>query len=83
MIFLLIIRYKIGSSGAPIVLENTIGYLECRVVNTIDCEMHTVFIGEVIDAELLSTGRPMTFAHYADALKGKVPTTAPIFACGC
>ena len=77
------IKYKIGSSGAPIVLDNTIGYLECRVVNSIDCEVHTVFVGEVIDAELLSTDRPMTFAYYADTLKGRVPTTAPIFACGC
>ena len=77
------IQYKIGSSGVPVVLENTVGYLECQVVGSIDCEMHTAFIGKVIDAELLSTVRPMTFAHYAEVLKGKVPTTAPIYACGC
>jgi len=74
------VQYKIGSSGVPVVLENSVGYLECEVVDSIDCELHTVFIGKVVD---LSTTKPMTFAHYAEVLKGKVPTTAPIYACGC
>jgi len=77
------VQYKIGSSGVPVVLENSVGYLECEVVDSIDCELHTVFIGKVVDSELLSTTKPMTFAHYAEVLKGKVPTTAPIYACGC
>ncbi len=77
------VQYKIVSSGAPVVLENAVGYLECEVVDSIDCELHTVFIGKVVDAELLSTTKPMTFLHYAEVLKGKVPTTAPIYACGC
>jgi flavin reductase (DIM6/NTAB) family NADH-FMN oxidoreductase RutF len=77
------IQYKIGSSGAPIVLENTVGYLDCQVVDSLDCDLYTVFVGKVVDAELLSTTTPMTFMHYAEVLKGKVPSTAPIFACGC
>jgi flavin reductase (DIM6/NTAB) family NADH-FMN oxidoreductase RutF len=38
------VSFKIGETGAPIVLENTVGYLECQVINSIDVETHTVFI---------------------------------------
>jgi flavin reductase (DIM6/NTAB) family NADH-FMN oxidoreductase RutF len=41
--------YRDGLSGAP-VLDMAVAYLDCRVVNPVDCATHTFFIGEVIDA---------------------------------
>ncbi|MFV0260188.1 MAG: flavin reductase family protein [Acidimicrobiales bacterium] len=40
-----------AASGAP-VFEEALGYLDCRVEHAIDLGTHTLFIGEVIDAEL-------------------------------
>jgi flavin reductase (DIM6/NTAB) family NADH-FMN oxidoreductase RutF len=77
------LNYKIGKSGAPIALDHTIAYLDCQVEESLDCETHTVFAAKVIDAELISTEKPMTYIHYCEVLKGKTPTTSPLFACGC
>lgn len=38
-----------GVTGAPI-FEEALGYIECRVWQTIDCGTHDVFLGEVVDA---------------------------------
>lgn len=77
------IKYKIGMSGAPVILENTIAYLDCQVIGSYDCDTHTVFFGKIIDAELLKTDKPMSFEYYIEEMRGKVPTTAPSYSCAC
>lgn len=71
------VSYKKGVTGAPIILENTIGYLEAEVINIIEVETHTVFIGKVIEAEVFSDEEPMTYAYYHQVKKGLVPPAAP------
>ncbi len=73
------INYKVGISGAPIVMENTIGYLEAELVDSLDVGTHTVFIGRVIGAEIIEDKEPMTYAHYHKIKGGKVPKTAPTY----
>ncbi|MEK7449427.1 MAG: flavin reductase family protein, partial [Planctomycetota bacterium] len=41
-------KYKIGVTGAPIVLDYTSGYLEAEVINQVDAGTHTIFIGRVV-----------------------------------
>jgi flavin reductase (DIM6/NTAB) family NADH-FMN oxidoreductase RutF len=41
--------YRDGSSGAPI-LTQAAAWLDCRVVDKMDCGSHTFFVGDVIDA---------------------------------
>jgi flavin reductase (DIM6/NTAB) family NADH-FMN oxidoreductase RutF len=71
--------YKVGVTGAPVVLENIIGYLEAKVINAIDAGTHTVFIGRVVDAEIIKDDEPMTYAYYHEIKKGKSPKTAPTY----
>ncbi|HBE44447.1 MAG TPA: High molecular weight rubredoxin [Deltaproteobacteria bacterium] len=73
------IKYRLGKTGAPIVLEHTIGYLECEVLNIIDVGTHTVFIGKVVDCEILTDEEPMTYAYYHQIKGGKSPKTAPTY----
>jgi len=73
------VKYKVGVTGAPIVLENTIGYLEAEVINSIDMGTHTVFFGKIVDAEIIKKGEPMTYAYYHEVKKGKSPKTAPTY----
>ena len=65
--------------GVPIVLENGVAYLVAKVVNKVDVSTHTVFIGEVIDANVLSSAEPMTYAYYHEVKNGKSPKTAPTY----
>ena len=50
--------------------------LACKVVQTLDVGTHTIFVGEVVDAENLSDATPMTYAYYHGTLKGKTPPKA-------
>ncbi|MEO0106878.1 MAG: flavin reductase family protein [candidate division WOR-3 bacterium] len=74
------VNYKIGKTGVPLILDNTIGYIECEVVGSIDCGTHTLFIGKVIDAEIINeNAEPLTYDYYHKELKLKVPKTATTY----
>jgi flavin reductase (DIM6/NTAB) family NADH-FMN oxidoreductase RutF len=73
------IDYKIGATGTPIVLENSIGYLEAEIINSLDMITHVVFMGKVVDAQILKDGEPMTYAYYREIKGGKAPKAAPTY----
>jgi len=73
------VNYKVGKTGAPIVLDHTLGYLEVKVINEVDVGTHTIFIGELMEAETLRSGEPMTYAYYHEVKRGTAPKTAPTY----
>ncbi|HHF58075.1 MAG TPA: flavin reductase [candidate division WOR-3 bacterium] len=73
------INYKIGKTGSPIVIDYSLAYMECKVVKSMDAGTHTLFVGELVDADILKEGTPMTYDYYHRVVKGKEPRTAPTF----
>lgn len=73
------VKYKIGKSGAPIVLEHSVAYIEAEVVASMDVATHTVFVGKVVDAEILNEKEPMTYDYYHKIKRGLTPKTAPTY----
>ena len=73
------LNYKAGVTGAPVVLENSVGYIEAKVIDNIDVGTHTVFIGKVVDAEIIKDKEPMTYAYYYEVKRGRAPKTAPTY----
>jgi len=73
------VKYKIGITGVPIVLENTLVYIEAELINSVDVGTHTIFIGKVIQTEKIKDGEPMTYAYYRIVKSGKSPKTAPTY----
>lgn len=73
------INYKIGVTGAPIILDQTVSCIEAKVVNEMDCGTHTIFLGEIVDCEVLADTEPMTYAYYHEVKGGKSPKTAPTY----
>lgn len=51
--------------GVPVV-EDSLGYIVCEVVDTIDTNTHTLFIGKMIEADVLKEQIPMTYAYYQE-----------------
>lgn len=68
-----------GSTGVPLVTEHCLSVLEAKVVDQLDVGTHTLFVGEVISAEVLRDGEPLTYAYYHTQLKGRSPKTAPTY----
>ena len=74
------VNHRSGGTGAPIVLDHTIAFVEAEVVDTMDAGTHTVFLGKVVDADVLDPeAEPMTYAYYHAVKGGKSPKTAPTY----
>ena len=61
------------------VLEDTCGYMICKVIDMIETSTHTVFLGEVIEADDYSNENAMTYKYYHENLKGSSPKNAPTY----
>jgi ferric-chelate reductase [NAD(P)H] len=68
-----------GITGAPIVSDYAVAFVECRILESFDCGTHTLFLGEALDAGFLGPGTAMTYAYYHSVKKGKSPSRAPTF----
>ncbi len=73
------ISHKIGETKAPVVIENAVSYLEAKVLQEIDVGTHTIFIGEIVDADTLSEKVCMTYDYYHQVKRGTTPRTAPSY----
>ena len=73
------INYKIGETQAPLVTDNALAYLEAKVIQEVDVGTHTIFIGEVVGADVLREGEPMTYAYYHQVKRGTTPKAAPSY----
>jgi flavin reductase (DIM6/NTAB) family NADH-FMN oxidoreductase RutF/rubredoxin len=72
--------YKLGKTGSPILLEDTLSWFECEVVDVKDLGTHLLFIGKVIDGDLIDgISEPLTYAYYREVKKGKAPKNAPTY----
>ncbi len=73
------IKHKLGETKAPIVLDHTLAYLEAKVMQELDVGTHTIFIGELVGADVLRESEPMTYAYYHQVKRGTTPKTAPSY----
>lgn len=57
------IRYRTEKSGSPILYKDAIAFMDCRTVNTMNAGDHTVFLGEILQAAILSEEVPLIYAR--------------------
>jgi flavin reductase (DIM6/NTAB) family NADH-FMN oxidoreductase RutF len=73
------IHYKLNKSNTPIVTENAVACLEASVCDKLDVGTHTIFVGAVTNAEMLTSDAPMTYEYYHTVKGGYTPKTAPTY----
>ena len=61
------------------VLKDSTGYIICDVVDKMETETHTVFLGKIVEGDILKDEIPMTYAYYHQVKKGTSPKAAPTF----
>jgi len=73
-------KYRPGATGAPIVLDYTVAFIEAELIQNIDVGSHTLFVGRVVSCETLDDGAcPMTYAYYRDVKHGRTPKSAATY----
>jgi len=73
------INYITGETRAAVVTDNAIAYLEAEIRQQIDVVTHTIFIGDLIGADVLKEDEPLTYAYYLQIKRGVTPKTAPSY----
>jgi flavin reductase (DIM6/NTAB) family NADH-FMN oxidoreductase RutF len=76
------VNYRVGQTGAPVILDNATACLEVEVVQDIDVGTHTIFIGRIVAAEILNEVPCMTYDYYHQVKRGTTPKTAPSYIAG-
>ena len=71
---------RIGTTGVPVVTDHTVAFIEAEVAGEMDCGTHTIFLGRVVDCDVLApASEPMTYAYYHAVKGGKSPKNAPTY----
>jgi flavin reductase (DIM6/NTAB) family NADH-FMN oxidoreductase RutF/rubredoxin len=73
------VKYKLGTTGSPIVLDNSAAYIEAKIMQEVDAGTHTIFIGQVVEAGVLADKTLMTYEYYHEVKRGTTPKTAPSY----
>ncbi len=73
------INYKMGETQAPVVIDNAVAYLEAKVTKEVDVGTHTIFIGELVNADVIAEKECMTYDYYHQVKRGITPKTAPSY----
>lgn len=48
------------------VIKDSLGYMICDVIDTIENETHTLFIGRMVEGDVFSDEEPMTYGYYQE-----------------
>ena len=48
------------------IIKDSIGYIVCEIVNYIENDTHTLFIGKVIEADVFNDKNPMSYGYYQE-----------------
>jgi len=66
-------------TGAPIVVDSSVAWFDCKVVNSVDVGSHILIIGEVVESDVISGEEPLTYDYYREKYKMLAPKNAPTY----
>ncbi len=66
-------------TGAPIILDSSVAWLDCRVVKSMDVGTHILILGEVVESDVISDDEPLTYDYYREKYKMLAPKNAPTY----
>lgn len=48
------------------IIKNSLGYMICEIVDSIDNDTHTLFIGKLVEGDVLIDKEPMSYGYYQE-----------------
>ena len=71
--------FERDENGVAYVTQSVAARFSMKLVDKLDLGTHIMLIGDVIEAEVLSNGEPLTYAYYQLIKKGTTPRNAPSY----
>jgi flavin reductase (DIM6/NTAB) family NADH-FMN oxidoreductase RutF/rubredoxin len=68
-----------AATGAPVVLDSTVAWFDCKVTSSLDLGTHILIVGEVHESAVLSDEEPLTYAWYREKYKMLSPKNSPTY----
>jgi len=73
-------KHKTAVTHSPILLDDCLAWFDCKLVETFEIGTHYIFIGEVVDGDLMDSNvEPFTYQYYREVKKGSSPKNAPTY----
>lgn len=73
------VRLKQAKTGMPIVIDECVAWLDCKVTQMVDVGSHWLIIGEVVDSDVVLDEEPLTYAYYREKYKMFSPKNSPTY----
>lgn len=74
------VNYFFGETGSPIIKDSCLAWFDCKITETFDVGSHFIFIGQVVNSDLLdSETNSLTYKYYREVMKGFSPKNAPTY----
>jgi len=67
-----------SENGLYYLAENSAAFMSLRVTDSLDLGSHTLIVGELTDAGVLSDKAPCTYAYYQSDIKKKAPAQSSV-----
>ena len=68
-----------AKTGMPIVMDESVAWLDCKVSQMVDVGSHWLIIGEVVDSDVISDEEPLTYKYYREKYKMFSPKNSPTY----
>lgn len=65
--------------GTLPIIKDSCGFFTCKLISQLETSTHTIFVGEILDGDIIGEQPPMTYAYYHKVVKGKSPKNAPTY----
>lgn len=72
-------EFFLSDEGIPVVTDNCLAWFTCKLTKVVDVDTHTLFIAEILNNDLISDDKPLTYDYYHKVKKGKAPKNAPTY----
>lgn len=59
-------RVEITDIDNQKIIKDSLGYMICEIIDTIENDTHTLFIGKLIEADVFKEDEPMTYGYYQE-----------------
>jgi len=73
------VRHERGVTGAPIVMDHAVAVMEGNVLDELSVGTHTLFVAEVVRAEIVKDALALTYEYYRAVRHGKASKNAPTY----